>query len=154
MKPYPKITDEMVSQKDFYNNPANAVLAMENLKDLCFNHVSQDVTAGASGATVTEYAFVAPTKLQIVKANFLVVTPQEGTGNTPTVKVQVGSDDVAASAAIALSGSAGDVKALVVDQDKKVIAAGSVIKFAIVNPAGTITTALKGKFQVEWNAIP
>lgn len=154
MKPYPKITTEMVSQKDFYNNPANVASAMEYLKDLSFNHVSQDVTAGASGATVTEYAFVAPTKLQIVEAKFLVVTPQVGTGNTPVVKLQVGSDDIAASAAIALSGSAGDVKPLVVDQDKKVIAAGSVIKLAIVNPAGTITTALKGKFQFAWNSIP
>jgi len=154
MKPYPKITTEMVSQKDFYNNPANVAAAMEYLKDLSFNHVSQDVTAGASGATVTEYAFVAPTKLQIVEAKFLVVTPQVGADNTPVVKLQVGSDDIAASAAIALGGSAGDVKPLVVDQDKKVIAAGSVIKLAIVNPAGTITTALKGKFQFAWNSIP
>lgn len=154
MNKYPKLTDEDLSKKEFFGIAGNAELALKNQKDQCFNVISADITAGASGATVTELVFIAPTKLKIISANFLVVTPQTGTGNTPVVKLQQGSTDIAATGAIALSGAAGDVEALTVNADECEIDAGTVLKAAIVNPAGTITTALKGKLQIEWNSIP
>lgn len=152
---YPKFTSTDVAYKDFMNNGQDGKVA-QALKDLPFIHVTPSVVAGASDTTVLANAFIAPTKLTVGLVRFIMGKVQTGSGNTPVVKLinlTQTSAVMAASDAIALSGTIGNVTPVVIDAEKATADAGDVLQVAIVNPAGTITVALEGKFQIEWNSV-
>lgn len=149
---YPKITAAQVQAKNFEGN-YDTPLALELLQNLSFNEVTSALAAGATGVTVDEHVFVAPTKLEITGAKFITTVVNTGASNTPLVKLMAGTNEVGTSAAIALGGAIGDVAALTLDATKVVIAAGTKLIFRIVNPTATITTPLTGKLQFEWKSV-
>jgi len=150
---YPKITAVQVKAKDFDGN-FNTPLALELLQNLSFNLVTSALAAGATGVTVNEHVFVAPTKLQITSAKFITTAVNTGAGNEPVVKLLAGTNEVGTTAAIVVAGAAiGDVATLTLDATKVVVEAGVKLILRIVNPAGTITTPLTGKLQFEWNSV-
>ncbi|HEX2868710.1 MAG TPA: hypothetical protein VHO03_16840 [Ignavibacteriales bacterium] len=152
---YAKLTDADVQKVDFMNQ-GDAKAALDLLQNMPFNVVSPKVTAGATDTTVTENIFAAPTKCQIARARFIIDVVQVGDGNTPTISL-INTDDtnavVATKADLALAKSAGDVIELTVDADKATLDAGDVLALSLINPAGTITTALAGKLQIEWVSV-
>lgn len=147
---YIKLTQEQIEKADKYGLPMDLA---NKLSQLSYPHVTPKVTAGASGATVTEFVFIAPTKLTIEKCSVIIDTPNVGTGNTPDVKLMNGNT-VLATANIALSKSAGDIVACTLNSTPAnlVIDEGTALKVSVVNPAGTITTALSCKMQFDWHA--
>lgn len=152
---YPKFASTDVAYKDFMNNGNDGKVA-QALKDLPFFVVTPKVTAGATDTTVLANAFIAPTKLTVGSVKFILDTVQTGAGNTPVVKLinlTQTSAVMAESGAIALAKSVGAVVPVVIDAEKATAEAGDVLQAAIVNPAGTITVALEGKFQIEWNSV-
>ncbi len=149
---FPALTDEQVQAKDLFNNH-NALLALDLLANLPYVGMSEEITAGASEATVNKYVLIAPTKGEVLDAKFITTTVQTGTGNTPTISLVNGSDVVATKADLALGGSIGDVTALTIDAEKKTFEAGDKLVLSVINPAGTITVALKGKLQLIWRAV-
>jgi hypothetical protein len=150
---YPKISSESIRLRDSKNEPLCMHEAFHTVKDMPFLFVTEEVAAGSTGATATSFVFVAPTKIKIERVNFIMTTVQTGTGNLPVVKLGEGSNVIAESEEIALAGSIGSVIPLVVDDEKCVLNEGTALKFLIVNAAGTITTALKGKLQVEFTSV-
>lgn len=146
---FPQITDAKVQSKDFMNQN-DAQLALFHLQNLPYITVSAEVTGGASGSTVNDFIFVAPVKGEVVDAKFIKTQVNVGTDNTPVVKLVNGSNVVAETAAVALSGAIGDVHALTLDSAKVALAAGDKLVFRIVTPSATVTTALKGKLQIMW----
>lgn len=146
---YPQITDEEIQDKNFMNQ-GPIEKAMHYLQNMPHEIVTAVLAAGASGATTSDFVFVAPVKGEVLDVKFIMTKVQTGTGNTPVAKLVNGSADVAESAAIALSGAIGDVINVAVDADEAEFAAGDKLKFSIVNPAGTITVALEGKLQIIW----
>ncbi|MHB8871698.1 MAG: hypothetical protein ACYC5G_04555 [Candidatus Doudnabacteria bacterium] len=149
---YPKITAAQVNAKGFDGN-FDTPLALELLQNLSFNQVTNALAAGATGVTVNEHVFVAPTKLEITGVNFITTAVNTGASNEPAVKLLSGADEVG-TATILLAGSAiGNVAALTLDATKVVVAAGTKLIFRIVNPTATITTALAGKLQIEWKSV-
>ena len=155
---YPKITSAEISKKDFEGN-GDIQKALDILADLPFNQVSAVLTAGATGATVNDYVFVAPTKGKIKSVKFIETAANTGLDNTPVTSLRNATSDVeiAASGAIALSGSAaGNVVPMTLSATAAnlIFAAGNVLVHRIVNPTATITTPLAGKLQIEWYSIP
>ncbi len=149
---YPKITLDQVTQKDFTGN-GNDVLALDTLRNLSFNVTTPEVTGGAANSTVSEYVFVAPTKMEVTGAKFIISQVNVGASNTPTVSVKNGAN-VVASKDIQLGGSAGNVAKLDLTAANVVANEGDVLTCNIVTPsAATVTTALKGKFQIEWKSV-
>lgn len=151
---YPKISNVAKSEMDKYGT-FNSVKVAELLQNLSQNIVSNEATGGASGATTNTMLMVAPCKMKITKAQAIVTTPSVGASNTPTIGIYnvTQSAVVAVSGAIALSGAAGDKKAVVIDATYETIAEGDVLAVQIVTPSATVTTALKAIVQVEWNSI-
>lgn len=149
---YPKITAAQVRAKDFDGN-FNVPLALELLQNLSFNQVTNALAAGATGATVNEHVFVAPTKLEVTSVKFITTVINTGASNEPAVKLLAGTNEVA-TATILLAGAAiGDVATLTLDATKVVVEAGVKLIFRIVNPTATITTPLTGKLQIEWKSV-
>ena len=149
---YAQLTSSQVDSKDFNNNPNVIPQLAEILQHLSFNQVTANLAAGATGATVDDYVFVAPTKLTITNAKFIKTVVQTGSGNTPVVSLRAGANEVGNSGAIQLAGAVGDVAPLTLDPAQVVIAKDTKLIFRIVNPSATITVALAGKLQIEWEA--
>lgn len=149
---YPKITSVQVSTKDYEGN-FNTPLALEALQNLSFNLVTTELAAGATGETKDDYIFVAPTKLEITSVKFITTAVNTGAGNTPTVSLRDTINEIGNTGIITLGGAVGDVKAMTLDATKVVLAEGAKLIHRIVNPAGTITTTLKGKLQIEWKSV-
>jgi|GEM_PF-2929189 len=147
---FPQLSAADVTNKGFMNELN--INALGILKDFPFIIPTGVCVAGASGATAGIPAFVMPCKGDIVDVKFITTKVQTGTGNTPVVRLNYGATPtvVAQSAAIGLAGNIGDVTNVVVDSTKAEIAAGTVMTVDIVNPAGTITVGLEGKFQIIW----
>lgn len=138
--------------RDFSEQPIPKLVSI--LSKLSFNNVSDPVTGGSTGTNVDKYFFVAPCKMIVTKATFIVDVANVGADNTPAVSLREGSNQVGISAAIALSGAAGDVHNVVLDPAKVEIAKGAKLFVRVATPSATISTALVGKLQIEWNAIP
>ena len=149
---FPQITDAQVAAVDFMNIP-NAKLALDLLQNLPYVETTRESTAGATGETVNALVFVAPVAMEIQKVDFITTVVQTGTGNTPTVSLYEGANEVAVSAAIDLGGAIGDSEALVVDAAKSTLEAGDKLTFRIVNPSATITVALSGFLQIIWKPV-
>lgn len=145
---YLALTDAQIKQADSYGTFKVA----ETLAQLSYNQVSDVLTGGSTGTDADTFVFVAPCKMKITDFKVIVDTPNVGASNTPTVKLMKGTDVIAATAAVALSGAAGDVKAGTIDQSKNTINKGDVLKIRITTPSSTVTTALKARGQIEWNA--
>jgi hypothetical protein len=145
-----QLTDIQVNQKGFMNEQDINPLVL--LQRLPYVVVTDIAVAGASDATAAKPAFIMPCKGEILEAKFIITKVQTGSGNTPAVRLVHGATPtvVGTSAAIALSGAIGDAKNIVLDAAKTELAAGTVVVVDIVNPAGTITVALEGKFQITW----
>lgn len=155
---YPKITSAEINKKDF-EGQGDITKALDILADLPFNVVTAVLTAGATGETKDDYVFVAPTKGKIKSVKFLETAANTGAGNTPVVSLRnaTSNKELAASAAIALSGSAaGNIvpMTLTTTTADLTFASNDVLLHRIVNPTATITTALAGKLQIEWYSIP
>lgn len=151
---YPKITSKQATSYDKYGNH-NAIEVGKILSEFSNVDVSQKVVAGDSGATVTENFFITPEKMVVTKATFVMDKVQTGTDNTPTVSLYNLTKNVTIgiTAAIPLSGTIGNTYNLVLDSSKVVCDKGDVLQVKIINPTATITVALEGKVQMEWNTI-
>ncbi len=149
---YPQLSNAKVQKKDFMNQN-DAELALYHLQNLPFVVVTDEHTGGASDSTANDYVFVAPCKGEVLGAKFIKTQVNVGTGNTPTVRLVNGSNVVAELATIALGGAIGDVNSLTLDSAKVALAAGDKLVFRIVTPASTVTTAIKGKLQIEWKPV-
>lgn len=149
---YPKISDDQIAAKDFMNN-GNDALALKTLQQLSlFNVVTPDIEGGAADSTVTEYVFVAPTKLEITSASFIRNVMNTGAGNTPEVLLQNGST-IIAQQIIPLTGAVGDATNITLVPDHVVVDKGAVLKVLIITPDQTITTKAKGKIQIAGKSI-
>jgi len=124
-------------------------------QNLSFNEISSIITAGATGVTVKENFFVAPTKALITKVTAITEVVNAGADNTPTVALYnfTTSKQIAVSEAIALEGTIGNKTTLVIDPLYDEIADGDVLQVWVINPTATIDIALKVKVQMEWNSI-
>jgi hypothetical protein len=149
---YAQLSSSQVDSKDFTGNLSALPQIAELLQHLSFNQVTAAVAAGATGVTVDEYVFVAPTKLKITNVGFLKTVVQTGSGNTPVVSLRAGANEVGNTGAIQLAGAVGDVSPLTLDPAQVTIAMGTKLIFRIVNPTATITVALAGKLLIEWEA--
>lgn len=152
MDKYPKLTNAQVAEKDFNNN-GNDLLALHLLKNLCFNEVTGVLAGGASDSTTSEAVFVAPTKLQVVSVKFIRTAMNTGEDNTPEVELVQGANTIVAQEIIPLAGAVGDVTPVPLVPDHVVVPEGTVLKLVIITPVSTVTTALKGKLQIEWNPV-
>lgn len=148
---YTKITEKQVESYDKYGMH-NAIKVGAILAALPGNFVTPNVTAGATGATVTENVFVCPTKLNITKATFVIGVVQTGADNTPTVSLYnlTKAETIGVTAAIALAGTIGDKKTLVLTAANVDCNEDDVLQMKIINPTATITVALQGKVQFDW----
>lgn len=149
---FPKITSEMKTFRDSKDN-LNTGALMDYMAELPIPFGSDNVAGGASNSNADHYVFVAPTKCQILDAKFIVDTPNVGTGNTPVVSLRAGSTEIAVSEAIALSGSKGDVEALVIDADNAVVEAGTAVYLRVATPESTVGTAIKGRLQAYFKSV-
>jgi hypothetical protein len=150
---FPQISNAQATQKGFFNE-ANMAMAIDHLQNLPYVMVTAELAGGASGATTNDYVFTAPCKGEVLEVKFIKTVVNTGSSNEPVVKLMNGSNEVAASAAIALSGGAvGDVHSLVLDATKVALAAGDKLIHRIVTPSATVTVALKGKLQIIWKPV-
>ena len=149
--PYPKINTSLQAQQDTWGQ-FNAVNVAQLLANFSVNAKTGILTGGTSGTTVTDYTFIAPDDIRITKVQAIVVTPNVGASNTPTIEVLNGGT-VVASSVVALSHSAGDVAAFTLNTTDAnlLIPRGTVVTTSIVTPASTVTTALETVVQIEYN---
>ncbi len=148
---YPKINPTLQSQQDTWGQ-FNAVSVGQLLANFSVNVKTGILTGGATSTTVTDYTFIAPDDIRITKVRAIVVVPNVGASNTPTIEVLNGAT-VVASSVIALSHSAGDVVAFTLNATDAnlLIPRGTVVTTSIVTPASTVTTALETVVQIEYN---
>lgn len=148
---YPQLTQAAVDSLDKYGSHG-AISIGALLKTFSRTEISNLLTGGAANSTVTDQLLIAPAKLEITKAQFVINTVNTGAGNVPTINLKVG-DTVIATGTIALGGAVGDVVNLTVDADNVVVAKDAVIKVEVVTPNETITVAVKGKVQFEYHTV-
>lgn len=149
---FPQISNAQATQKGFFNE-ANMAMAIDHLQNLPYITVTATLAGGASGATTNDYVFVAPCKGEVLEVKFIKTVVNTGADNTPVVKLMNGSNEVAASAAVALGGAIGDVHSLTLDATKVALAAGDKLIHRIVTPSATVTVALVGKLQIIWKPV-
>lgn len=152
---YVKFAAEDYNKKAEDWNMVDISRAITALKELSFNNVSSELAAGATGVTTNDLVFVMPTKGKLTSVKFIKTSVNTGADNTPVVSLRnlTTNEEIGTTAAIALGGAVGDVHSLTLNTAKVELPAGTVLQLRIVNPTATITTALKGKSQIEWHSV-
>jgi hypothetical protein len=145
---YPHISQKEVDAAKFAQPGLYPILQL--LAEFSQDVISDTLVAGATGVTVSAFAFKMPVRGKLISAKAITQVVQTGSGNTPVVQVLKGTTVIAASGAIALAGAIGDGNNIVVDSTKQILEEGDVVNVAIVNPTATITVPMQVKVQIEW----
>lgn len=147
---YPQINNAEVEKKDLWGQ-GSAIKVGELLQKFSRNLITDFITQGASGVTVTNQIFCAPAKMVVTKASVLVNTPNVGASNEVTVNLKNGST-VIATGTIELGLAAGDVVELTLNATSSnlVLDINDVLSLEVVTATATVDTALVSRTQVEY----